>query len=68
MTTTRYLTDEELIERALKALMQSLGPVETMRFLGIRRTGRLDSVQRHRRWQKNLEPQAFFDQVFDRKS
>jgi hypothetical protein len=53
---------------ALKALLQSLGPVETMRFLGIRRTGRLDSVQRHRRWQKTLEPQAFFNQVFGQKS
>jgi uncharacterized protein YcgL (UPF0745 family) len=64
MNQTRYLTEEELIDRALQALMDSLGPVETMRFLNLPRPRRLESVQRHRRWQAQLEKQHFFDQVF----
>lgn len=68
MKTTRYLTDEELIEQGLAVLIKALGPVETARFLSLRRSGRLESVKRHRRWQKMLDPEAFFEQVFGRQS
>jgi hypothetical protein len=64
MNPARYLTEEELIERGLQALMDSLGPVETLRFLNLPRPRRLESVQRHRRWQATLEQKQFFDQVF----
>ncbi len=64
MKTTRYLTEEELIERGVEALMKALGPVETARFLNLRRAGRLESVKRHRRWQAKLDKKQFFDQVF----
>ena len=64
MKSTRYLSEDELIERGLTALMKALGPVETTRFLMLRRAGRLESVKRHRRWQKQLDQRKFFDQVF----
>jgi hypothetical protein len=64
MKPIRYLTDEELIERGLKALMKALGPVETTRFLSLRRAGRIEAVKRHRRRQANLNKKRFFDQVF----
>ncbi|HLE27952.1 MAG TPA: hypothetical protein VI793_07535 [Anaerolineales bacterium] len=64
MKTTRYLTEEELIERGVEALMKALGPVETARFLNLRSARRLESVKRHRRWQARLNKKQFFDQVF----
>lgn len=68
MKNPTYLSDDELIQKALTALMQTLGPVETMRFLNMPRPKRLESVKRHRDWQESLEPQAFFDQVFGKSS
>ncbi len=65
MNTTQYLPEEELIEQALQALFKALGPVETMRFLRLPRTRRLDSVERHRQWQATLQQETFFNQVFD---
>jgi hypothetical protein len=64
MSATQYLSEEELIERALKALWEALGPVETMRFLSLPRPQRLESVKRHRRWQASLNQQDFLEQVF----
>jgi hypothetical protein len=65
MSVTQYLTEEELIERALQALIDALGPVEAMRFLTLPRAHRLESIERHRQWQANLDQESFFDQVFD---
>jgi hypothetical protein len=64
MKTARYLTEDELIEKGVEALMKALGPVETARFLNMRRAGRIESVKRHRRWQVKLDQKKFFDQVF----
>jgi len=64
MSTTQYLPEEELIDKALSALMNALGPVEAMRFLRLPRAGRLESVERHRRWQASLDPEQFFNQIF----
>ena len=64
MKTPTYLPDDELIQKALTALMQALGPVETMRFLNLPRQQRLESVKRHRQWQETLEEIQFYDQVF----
>ena len=60
----RYLPEEQLVQKALEVLMATLGPVETTRFLALAREGRLESVERHRRWQETLERNAFFDEVF----
>lgn len=64
MKTPPYLREEELIERALTALLEALGPVEATRFLTLPRARRLESVKRHRQWQARLNPEQFFEQVF----
>lgn len=64
MKTPTYLNNEELIQKAVNALMQSLGPVETMRFLNLPRQQRIESVKRHQQWQETLDQKQFFDQVF----
>ena len=64
VTEHRYLQEEELIRRAVEALLHTLGPVETTRFLDLARSRPLDSVQRHRVWQESLDKDTFFKQVF----
>ena len=39
-----YLQEEELVRRAIMALLRSLGPVEATRFLSMPRTRPLNSV------------------------
>ncbi len=51
MKAMQYLSEENLVEQALVALMKALGPVETMRFLNLPPKPRLESVERHRKWQ-----------------
>ncbi len=62
MTALRYLSEDELIRQGLETLMKALGPIETTRFLTL--PPRMESVQRHRRWQATLDQQTFFNQVF----
>ena len=64
MNVTRYLPEEELIQKGLHALMKALGPVETRRFLRLPRSQRLESVEQHRQWQATLNQEEFFDEVF----
>jgi hypothetical protein len=64
VTEHRYLQEDELIRRAVEALLRTLGPVETTRFLDLARSRPLDSVQQHRVWQESLDKGAFFQQVF----
>ncbi|MCI0478837.1 MAG: hypothetical protein L0Y55_21555 [Anaerolineales bacterium] len=66
MKSQAYLPEDQVIRRALKALMTALGPVETARFLTLPRQRRLESVRRHRQWQARLDQARFFDQVFER--
>ena len=60
----RILPEDQLIERALEALIHSLGPVEAARFLSLARGERMESVARHRQWQAGLDRHAFLDKVF----
>ena len=59
-----YLQEDEMIRRAVGALIGNLGPIEAARFLTLPHQHRLDSVTRHRQWQDSLDKDAFFDQVF----
>jgi len=52
MKTEKYLNEEELIRKAIWALIQELGPVETARFVNLPLPKRMESVKRHHRWQK----------------
>ncbi len=64
MKPIRYLTEEELIKRGLEALLDALGPIEATRFLNLPRPRRLESVERHRRWQASLDQNQFYDNIF----
>lgn len=59
-----YLQEDEMISRAVDALLKALGPVEAVRFLTLSQQRRLDSVTRHRLWQEGLDKDRFFNQVF----
>jgi len=62
------LQEDEMVRRAIAALMESLGPVETARFLTLPHSRRINSVLRHRKWQASLDQERFFDQVFGKRS
>ena len=59
---------ENLIKKSIEILMKELGPVETIRFLNLPRKKRLESVKRHREWQKTLDKEKFFEEVFKAKN
>ena len=68
MKAARYMNEEELVQKAIRLLMQELGPVETSRFINLPRKKRVESVKRHREWQKTLDKDTFFDSVFGSKA
>ncbi len=68
MSDHTFLREEEMVQRAIDALLETLGPIETARFLTLPRPRRMESVKRHRQWQDRLEKDRFFDQVFGSES
>jgi len=64
MRTIKYMDEEAVIEKAVKVLMKELGPVETIRFINLPKRKRLESVRRHREWQKTLNKGSFFNEIF----
>ena len=64
MSTVKYLDDEIAIRRAIEVLIKELGPVEAIRFVNMPRKKRSESVRRHREWQKLLNKEQFFKEVF----
>ena len=59
------LTNEsQLIQQAIMILLEKLGTTDTNRFLSLKSSQRLDSVLRHQAWQKTLDKDDFFDEVF----
>ena len=66
MSEHTYLREDEMIRRAIEALLRDLGPVEATRFLTLPQRRKVDSVTRHRLWQEGLDRDRFFDQVFGR--
>lgn len=64
MSGETLMAEERLIRQATDALIESLGIMEAARFLTLKRQGRLESVERHRAWQRGLDKGAFFAEVF----
>lgn len=64
MKTARYMEEEHIIKKGIEALMKELGPMEAIRFINMPRRKRLESVKRHRQWQKLLDKDQFFNEVF----
>lgn len=58
------LSEDQLVKRAIDALLAALGPVETSRFLALKQEGQLDSVAQHRAWQASLDRDELYAQVF----
>ena len=64
MRTTKYMNEEIMVKKGIKALIGELGPVEANRFINMPRRKRIESVKRHREWQKYLDKDKFFNKVF----
>lgn len=64
MKTVKYMDEEIAIKKGVEALIKELGPVEALRFVNIPIKKRMESVKRHRAWQKLLSKEKFFDEVF----
>jgi hypothetical protein len=64
MKQSHFLSEEALVQRAIEVLLETLGPVETLRFLALPVKQRTESVKRHREWQAQLEKEPFFNEVF----
>ncbi len=65
MRTIKYMDEELMVKKGIKALIRELGPMEAIRFINMPRKKRVESVRRHREWQKHLDKETFLDQVFD---
>jgi hypothetical protein len=64
MNKVKYMDEEKVISRGIDALLKELGPIEAIRFLNLPRMKRMESVKRHRQWQKTLEKDEFFVEIF----
>jgi hypothetical protein len=64
MKAIKYMDEELMVKKAIKALIMELGPIEANRFINMPRKKRIESVKRHREWQKHLDKDRFFDQIF----
>ena len=64
MKVAKYMDEDTLIRKSIEVLMEKIGPVETIRFMNIPRKKRIESVRRHRKWQKMLDKDKFFDEIF----
>jgi hypothetical protein len=64
MRSVKYMDEELMVRKAIKALIGELGPVEANRFINMPRKKRIDSIKRHREWQKHLDKDKFLNEVF----
>ena len=64
MKTAKYMKEDVLVKKSVEALLDKLGPVEAVRFLNMPRIKRVESVRRHIEWQKTLDKDKFFAEVF----
>jgi hypothetical protein len=64
MKEIKYLGEQDVLKKGISVLIKELGPVETTRFLNIPRKKRIESVKRHREWQKALSKDDFIKDLF----
>jgi hypothetical protein len=64
MKEIKYQGEDNIIKKGIIILLKELGPIETTRFLNIPRKKRLESVKRHRDWQKTLNKEEFYKDLF----
>jgi len=68
MNRVKYLDEDVIIKKAIRVLVEELGPIDAMRFITIPKRKRMESVKRHAEWQKLLDKDSFFDDVFTESS
>jgi len=66
MRSVKYMSEEIVIRKAMEVLIKELGPVEAIRFINMPKRKRVESVRRHREWQKLLDKDRFFNEAFGR--
>jgi hypothetical protein len=64
MKASTFINEEQLISKAIDALISKLGPVETNRFLSLVKKKKVESVKRHHQWQAKLNKEQFFETIF----
>jgi hypothetical protein len=64
MKAVKYMDEEIVIQKGVELLIKGLGPMEAIRFMGLSKQRKIDGVKRHRTWQKQLDKDLFFNQVF----
>lgn len=64
MKAVKYMDEKDVINKGIDLLVKGLGPMEAIRFMNLSRERRIDSVKRHRAWQKQLDKDRFFNEVF----
>jgi hypothetical protein len=64
MKAVKYMDEEIVIKKGVELLINGLGPMEAIRFMGLSKQRKIDSVKRHRTWQKQLDKDLFFNGVF----
>ena len=65
MKAAKYMDEEAVIKKGVEVLIKELGPVEAMRFINMPKKKRIESVKRHREWQKKLDKTEFFNAIFN---
>ena len=65
MKTKIELQGDELIKKAFELLIENLGITETNRFIEAIKKRKIDSVKRHQNWQKKLDKESFFNEIFE---
>jgi hypothetical protein len=64
MKAVKYMDEEIVIKKGVALLIKELGPMEAIRFMGLSKERKIDSVKRHRTWQKQLDKDRFFNEMF----
>ncbi len=64
MRNVKYLYEEIVIKKGVEILIKELGPMEAIRFINMPKGKRLESVKRHRKWQRLLDKDKLFDEIF----
>ena len=64
MKAVKYMDEELVLKKGVELLIKGLGPLEALRFINLSRERKIDSVKRHRAWQKTLDKDQFFEEVF----
>ena len=67
MSMAKYMDEDDVIRKAIEVLLKELGPIETIRFINMPKKKRVESVKRHREWQKQLDKEKFLNEVFSTK-